>query len=146
MLRKLSLVLAVVVVALLAVVPVFAGAPNFGAGLWADGEQWGTKVTTALPGTAPEHSFDKFFFIVDGNGDQVGAVMEAAPGNPDYNGGRWVTFKVTIVDPDGVSLPVKSYEQLMHEVTEGDVIVSDEPVLDGVHPLYFQCPLLPYKP
>jgi hypothetical protein len=146
MLRKMSLGLVVVVISLLAVVPAFAQAPNFGAGLWADDARWGTKAVTALPSNAPAHSFDKFLFIVGAPaGAQDAPVMEAAPGNTDYNGGRWVTHQVTVLDPGEIEWPLTSYEEVMNEVDEGNLIVSVEPVSDGVHPLYFECPLLPYK-
>jgi hypothetical protein len=157
--RRLSLTLLVVALALLAAVPVYAlpGAPNFGAGLWADEELWGTKVTTPLP--APKgnnaHSFDEFFFITDedwttedGPGGWLQApVMESAPGNPAYNGGRWATFRVTITENgDGVNLPLTSYAEILAEEADNDLVIGQMPESDGAHPwLYFQCPLLPYK-
>ena len=72
--------------------------PNFGAAVYGDGEVWGTKGTTDLP-PPNEHnaqSFDKLFKVVNSNNPGVQLpISEAAPGNPDYNGGRWATYVVT---------------------------------------------------
>jgi hypothetical protein len=54
--------------------------------VYADGEAWGTKVTTVLPMPKGnnEHSFDKFFVVIaDGMPVQM-PVGEAVPGNPAY--------------------------------------------------------------
>ena len=157
--RKIGLSLMVAALALLVAMPVYAlpGAPNFGAGLWADGELWGTKVTTPLP--APKgnnaQSFDGFFFITpegwdaedDGmDGWLQAPVMESAPGNPDYNGGRWVTIRVTITNPAGIDVPLTSYAEILAEEAAGNLTIGENPESDGAHPwIYFQCPLLPYK-
>lgn len=155
--RKIGLSLMVAALALLVAMPVYAlpGAPNFGAGLWADDEQWGTKVTTPLPEPKKnEQSFDGFFFITDPDwetGDGMGGwlqppVMESAPGNPDYNGGRWATFRVTVTNAAGIDFPLTSYAEILAEEADGDLIVGENPESDGAHPwIYFQCPLLPYK-
>lgn len=130
-----------VVAALLLVtaVPAFAGAPNFGPAIYADDEVWGTKGTATLP--APnEHnrqSFDGLFKIQ--NGDFAGqlAVAEAAPGNPNYNGGRWIEYLAYWVD-EGDSVLVTSYAQLHALIMSGDVTIIETGN-------YFQCPLLPVK-
>jgi hypothetical protein len=157
MVRKIGLLLSVGVLSLLVALPAYAlpGAPNFGAGLWADDERWGTKVTTPLPEPKKNlHSFDAFYFITpegwtaaDGPGGWLQPpVMEAAPGNPDYNGGRWYTVRVTITDPTGIDMPLTSYAEIMQEEAEGNLTVGSMPESDGAHPwLYFQCPLLPLK-
>ena len=155
MLRKIGLIVSVLALGLVSALPAYAAGPNFQAGIWADGEQWGTKVTTQLP--APKkngHSFDAFYFITpegwtadDGPGGWLQApVMEAAPGNPAYNGGRWKTIRVTVVNPGGVSFPLTSEAEIMQEAAEGDLMIGAQPESDGAHPwLYFQCPLLPFK-
>lgn len=156
--RRLSLALVIAALALLVAVPVYAlpGAPNFGAGLWADDEMWGTKVTTPLPAPVGNnaHSFDGFFFITDPGwvasdgpaGWLQPPVMESAPGNSDYNGGRWVTIRVTVTDAGDIDFPLTSYAEILQEEAEGNLTIGNAPESDGAHPwLYFQCPLLPYK-
>ena len=71
------------------------GKPNFSPALYADGELWGTKATTTLPPPNAHNlqSFDKLFVITNGAAGQL-PVGEAAPGNPNYNGGRWFTHTV----------------------------------------------------
>jgi len=155
MLRKIGLMGFLVALALMAALPAYAAGPSFQAGLWADDEQWGTKLTTALPDAKEnEQSFDAFYFITpvgwtasDGPGGWLQApVMEAAPGNPAYNGGRWKTIRVTVVNPAGISFPLTSEAEIMQEAAEGDLLVGAAPESDGAHPwLYFQCPLLPFK-
>ena len=69
------------------------------------------------------------------------AVAEAAPGNPDYNGGRWISYTATWVAGEPALLT--SYAEVMAAVAAGDLVVSLGAPGDG--PDYFQCPLLPVK-
>jgi hypothetical protein len=155
MLRRVSLMTFVLVLSLAVAVPVFADqpdnvggglgnkAPNFSAGVYADGEAWGTKGTTTLP--APngknDQSFDMIFVIGNGAEGQL-PVGEAAPGNPMYNGGRWWVQAVEWTE-EGLAahdpLPVlKSYDEVMLHYSLGHLSITDAQV-------YFQCPLLPVK-
>ena len=125
------------------------GKPNFSAALYADGEVWGTKGTTDLP-PPNEHnlqSFDKLFMITNGAPGQL-PVAEAAPGNPQYNGGRWFTHIVTWTEAGMDAhdpLPVlMSYDDIMLHYDLGHLYVA--PGSPGGGPAtYFQCPLLPVK-
>lgn len=150
MLRKLLvMVFALTLIAL--ALPAQAGGPNFGPALWADGELWGTKGTTALP--APDEntlqSFDKLFVIVNSNNPEGQLpVSEAAPGNPDYNGGRWYTHTVTWTqsgfDAHGTVPVLTSYEDIMLHYSLGHLTIeAGSP--EGGPPAFFQCPLLPVK-
>lgn len=96
------------------------GAPSFSPMVYADGEAWGTKGTTALPAPNDHNrqSFDELFVFVNGADGQL-PVGEASPGNRYYNGGRWATQTAMWTD-------------------EG-LAAHDPP------PAYFQCPLLPVK-
>lgn len=152
MLRRFSFGLFVVALSLMVAVPAFADqpdnvggglgnkAPDFSAGVYADGETWGTKGTTTLP--APndnnEQSFDKIFVVTNPAEGQM-PVGEAAPGNSAYNGGRWWLHTATWIDDlphDKVVLT--SYEDVMFHAGLGHLIIADAEV-------YFQCPLLPVK-
>jgi hypothetical protein len=127
------------------------GKPNFGPALYADGEVWGTKGTTTLP-PPNEHnlqSFDRLFVITNGSAGQM-AVGEAAPGNPNYNGGRWFTQTV-MWTADGMdhyddSVPVlMSYEEIEYNYDMGYLDITPGSPDPDAAPDYFQCPLLPVK-
>lgn len=141
MIRKISLILALLALSAVVVVPAFAdpGAPDFSAGVYADGEAWGTKATTQLP--APKkniHSYDKLFVVTNGAEGQL-PVGEAAPGNPNYNGGRWTVHEATwIEDLPHPKVVLKSYDDVMFHYKLGHLIIEDVA-------MYFQCPLLPVK-
>ncbi len=116
------------------------GQPDFSAGVYADGEAWGTKATTTLP--APNgknnHSYDKIFVVTNGAEGQL-PVGEAAPGNPDYNGGRWWVHTATwIEDLPHPKVVLMSYDDVMLHYDLGHLIIEDAGV-------YFQCPLLSVK-
>jgi hypothetical protein len=139
MLRKISFIVMVLALGLIMAIPAFAapGKPDFSTGLYADGETWGTKGTTDLPGPngKNDQSFDKLFVFTNGAMGQL-PVAEAAPGNPDYNGGRWARYDAAWVG--GTPEVLKSYDEVMDHVENGDIILVDAEV-------YFQCPLLPVK-
>jgi hypothetical protein len=151
--KTLFVVVAVMALSLVLAVPAMAmpGKPDFNPHIYADGVAWGTKVTTVLPAPSGnnEQSFDKFFVITNSNnpGSQL-PVGEAAPGNPDYNGGRWWTHTVTWT-PDGFTahgtVPVlKSYADIMVHYNLGHLTIT--PGTPGPPPpVYFSCPLLPVK-
>jgi hypothetical protein len=155
MLRKLTLVVTVFLMGLVLLAPSIAqaapGAPNFGPSLYADGEVWGTKGTTALP--APNghngQSFDKLFVITNSNNpDGQLPVGEAAPGNPNYNGGRWFTHTVEWTPAGfadhGTTPVLTSYDDIMVHWLLGHLTITPGSPEDGPPP-YFQCPLLPVK-
>jgi hypothetical protein len=156
--RRLSVILAIAALALLVAVPVYAlpGKPDFTQHIYADGEAWGTKVTAvfkAPKGNSGDRSFDRLFVFTNGADGQL-LVGEAAPGNPDYNGGRWETWTATWIDKlphdkvvltaysqDSVDDPFYSIEfhyNLGHiELEKGSP--------GAPPPDYFECPLLPVK-
>jgi hypothetical protein len=125
------------------------GQPNFSAAVYGDGEVWGTKGAAALP--APnghnEQAYDKLFVFVNGAAGQL-PVAEAAPGNRDFNGGRWFTHTVMWTaagmaahDP----LPVlMSYEEIRLHEGLGHLAIAPGSPPEGP-PDYFECPLLPVR-
>lgn len=72
--------------------PAWAGGVS-GPAFYIDGQLYRTVATpTDLSGTgAPDHSFDTIYSF---NGAQP-SVATAAPGDPDFNGGRWQVHSVT---------------------------------------------------
>lgn len=133
--------------------------PDFSPRVWGDGEQWGTKVTGTFDEPKKKHNLDKFFVItnpITGElPDGTLPVSEAAPGNSDYNGGRWWTHTVEWtqvgIDAHGSPPPlltrygpaddpgsIQFHQNLGHlTVSEGSP--------DGSPPSFFRCPLLPVK-
>ena len=113
-----------------------ASQPNFQAGFWGDGERWGTKALGELPEPMNKDSLDKLFFIPD-----QAPLSEAAPGNPKYNGGRW--WAHTVSSEPILPERIESYKELMQFVNDPNYDITIE---EGGHdPIFFECPLLPYK-
>jgi hypothetical protein len=104
--------------------------------IYADGRLFATKDATDLPPPKGnnEHSFDELYVFVNGAEGQH-AVSEAAPGERDFNGGRWSVTRVewTVSDP-----PVVRSDDEVHAHAD-DIEVLEE----GAR--YFECPLVPLK-
>ncbi len=122
--------------------------PAFDEQIYGDGVAWGTKGVTKLPPPTDdnEQSFDPLVFIIDGNAPPVQLpVAEAAPGNPDYNGGRWVSKTIDISDLDSMRT-IRDYEDF--STAEVNNFQDGAPTDDNGEPFrpdYFECPLLPVK-
>ena len=141
MLRKISVLTLVLALSLVLAVPALADGPNFDPAIYADGEAWGTKGTASLPAPTDntEQSFDKLFRFTNGVEGQL-PVAEAAPGNPDYNGGRWYAHSVTWNNgADAVLLT--SYADIIAHASE--LTITPGALDDPAN--FFQCPLLPVK-
>lgn len=139
-------------VAVLAMAPAASAkaTPVFSGAIWNDGNLWGTVLTpTDLPDSAPDWSFDKLYNFADSGLSGQRSVSEAAPGDRDYNGGRWMVFAVTFTDlgkavhdPDGdgiVDFELTSDAMVLEHRDLGHLEISDEPVRR------FVCPLVPAK-
>ncbi len=90
-----SIIVGLAVAALMAV-PLVAYAGVTGPAFYVDGDLYrtvGTNTDFSTTG-APDHSFD---IIYEFDGAQTYNVATAAPGDPGYNGGRWL---VLLVDYD----------------------------------------------
>jgi hypothetical protein len=127
------------------------GKPNFSPAIYADGKTWGTKGTTELPAPNDHNrqAFDALYVIINSN-NPMGQlpVGEAAPGNPDYNGGRWITYTVewteqAFTDYGTVPLLTSEEDILQQEGLGYLIITAGSP--GPPTPDYFQCPLLPVK-
>ena len=140
---------------LLVAVPMLAasGRPDFSAHVYADGVAWGTKVTTPLsaPNEDNKDSFDKLFVFTNGAEGQL-LVGDAGPGNPAYNGGRWVTWTATWIEDlphNKVVLTSYSSEEVDNDFYSiefhydlGHLILTRGTPGPPPDP-YFSCPLLP---
>jgi hypothetical protein len=127
------------------------GKPNFVPALYGDGETWGTKGTTTLPAPNAHNrqSFDALYVITNSN-NPMGQlpVSEAAPGNPNYNGGRWFTHTVEWTAEGfmhhGIVPVLTSDADLDLHESLGHLVITPGS-FPGGPPVYFQCPLLPVK-
>lgn len=138
--RKLSVVTIILAMMIWAIsLPVFAAGPDFFTpAIYADGIAWATKGLGPLPAPNDHNnqSFDKLFVFTNGAEGQL-PVAEAAPGNPEYNGGRWNAHMATWFVMGDPPL-VKSYAELEGYVVDGFLMITPA---DN----YFECPLLPFK-
>lgn len=127
------------------------GKPNFSESVYGDGVAWGTKATTVLP--APNEynrqAFDALYVVTNSNNPQGQLpISEAAPGNPEYNGGRWFTHTVEWTaegfTAHGIVPVLKSYDDIQTHYNLGHLVITPGS-FPGGPPVYFQCPLLPVK-
>lgn len=107
--------------------------------IYADGDVFATRGLTDLPAPNDNNaqSFDTLYVVQGGVADQH-AVAEAAPGETDYNGGRWA---VTVVEWTEGTTPylLTSDDAVEQAIANGDLRV----VTVGAR--YFECPLVPVR-
>jgi hypothetical protein len=106
--------------------PIVSGA------IWADGTLLGTRPLGSLPFNDNEQAFDHLYMI---NGQA--AVSEAGPGNPAYNGGRWIPTPVTKMMSFPSDTVITSYAELLDAQEQGWVVIGD-----GDTSNTFLCPLI----
>ena len=113
--------------------------------LWANGEIYNTVLTSATFKSPPLQSTDILYnFGMSGLEGQRG-VTESAPGDRDYNGGRWNVKMVVFTDqglmahdPDGdgiVNFELTSADEVLAHEALGHIVINDAN-------FYFECPLL----
>jgi hypothetical protein len=118
------------------------------AALWANDEVYDTILTDTAFRNPPAHSTDALYNFGESGLSGQRAVAAAAPGDRDYNGGRWSVKLVVFTDdgmaahdPDGdgeVNFELKSEEAVWHHESLGHLVIMDTSV-------YFECPLLPRR-
>lgn len=124
-----SLSLALLALVLVAAPAGAKGSPIVDDAIWADGSLHGTILLGDLPYRDNAHSFDQLFMVPG-----QAPVSEAAPGNPGYNGGRWLPTPVTWnTDP----YLLTSYAEVMAAVAAGHISLGS-PMTDAA----FLCPLI----
>lgn len=104
--------------------------------IYADGDVFATKDATDLPPPSGDnaHSFDEIYHFTNGADGQLD-VAEAAPGEHDFNGGRW---SVTVVEWTVADPPVVTSDDEVH-AHASDITVLEE----GAR--YFECPVVPLR-
>lgn len=105
-------------------------------GLMIDGTTYRTVGTpTDFSGTgAPAHSYDT---IYDLGGGGLLNVAESAPGDRDFNGGRWMVLPIIWINIDPMQFA--SDQQILAAAEVGDIAIGD-PVK------YFECPVIKVQP
>lgn len=99
--------------------------------IWADGDLYGTILQGPLHYNGNDQSFDRLYMVPG----QDNPVAEAAPGNSDYNGGRWLP---TPVEWNVTPYLITSATDLAAAEAAGDVTIG-QPNTDAA----FLCPLIP---
>jgi hypothetical protein len=99
---------------------------------YVDGERYRTVGTpTDFSGTgAPASSYDRIYAL----GGGLVNVAEAAPGDRDYNGGRWMVLPVTW---HTAPVQLTSAEQVEAYADAGMLSIAGSPVK------LFECPVIP---
>ena len=125
-----------------------AGATRVAEAIWAHGELYDTVITPTSFVSPPEHSTDTIYnFSMSGLMGQR-SVADAAPGDPDYNGGRWIVMlpvftdlgkQIHDADGDGiVDFELMAADEVASHVALGHIEVFPAN-------FYFECPMLPRR-
>jgi hypothetical protein len=124
------------------------GASRVADAIWADGELYDTVITPTTFIAPPERSTDIIYSFMMSGLEGQRSVAESAPGDSDYNGGRWNVQMVVFTadgiaahDPDGdgiVNFELTSAEDVVAHEQLGHLIINDAN-------FYFECPLLPRR-
>jgi hypothetical protein len=125
-----------------------AQATRVEAAIWAHGELYDTVATDTVFTSPPLHATDVIFSFGGSGLEGQRSVAEAAPGDPDFNGGRWNVMIVTFTakgkavhDPDGdgvVNFELTDAEMVLHHAELGHLEIQPAGV-------YFECPMLPRR-
>jgi len=143
-----AILVLVVALSLMWMTAAHAKATRVAEAIWGHGQLYDTVITPATFVSPPEHSTDMIYsFDMSGLMGQR-AVADAAPGDRDYNGGRWsvqmavftdLGKEVHDTDNDGyVDDELTSADQVMMMVDLGHIEVFPAN-------FYFECPMLPRR-
>lgn len=140
--RKFTILLALIASALFLLPAVAMANGVSGPAFYVDGELYRTVGTpTDFSDTgAPDHSFDTIYEL---HGVQRN-VATAAPGDPDYNGGRWMVRSVVFSDYEAALTAADSNNSgtLDSDAELHAAIAADFATVEGVI-RQFECPTIP---
>jgi hypothetical protein len=125
----------------LSVSGVAAGGPPKANAIYVDNVAYRTVGTpTDFSNTgAPAHSFDTIYLLDDGTNPAAkgfASVATAAPGDKDYNGGRWMVFDITWINSP---TQLTNAQAVLDAAAAGDLSISAHPIK------YFECPVIPMR-
>jgi hypothetical protein len=113
--------------------------------IWVHDEIYSTIGTDTAFKSPPPHSTDVIFSFANSGLEGQRSVAEYAPGDPEYNGGRWNVMAVTFTemgleafdeDGDGViDFEYTNAEEVLADAEMGLLTIEEAGV-------YFECPLL----
>jgi hypothetical protein len=139
----------ILTLALLLVSSVFAApAMRVSEALWANDKTFDTVLTDTSFNLPPMHSTDVLYnFGMSGLQGQR-AVSESAPGDRDYNGGRWSVKVVVFTEAGKGAHDPEDTGFVNFELTSADAVLAHQAlghfdIIDTS--IYFECPLLPRK-
>ncbi|HKZ47825.1 MAG TPA: hypothetical protein VJ397_03445 [Thermoplasmata archaeon] len=85
--------------------------------IWANGQLWDSVLLGALHGNVPPQTLDALYMVAGQN-----PVSAAAPGDSDYNGGRWLPTVLAWVGAGAPPLFTDG-EQVEASMAAGDLVV-----------------------
>ena len=125
-----------------------AGATRVAGAIWADDQLYDTVATPTSFVAPPEHSTDLIYSFMMSGLDGQRSVADAAPGDPDFNGGRW-NVQMVVFTGDGLdALDMDDDGVIDFELTnDADVLAAESLGYLEISPanFYFECPLLPRR-
>jgi hypothetical protein len=116
--------------------------------IWVHDQIYGTVATVTAFKSPPAHSTDVIYSFAKSGLEGQRSVAVYAPGDPEYNGGRWDVMGVTVTEAGMAFLDIDHDGMIDEEITnaedvewlEGMGLVTIEEA--GV---YFECPLRPMR-
>ncbi|MEW6599695.1 MAG: hypothetical protein AB1499_01875 [Nitrospirota bacterium] len=146
--RLFMVILSMLMVAMGTTAVYASGAARVANAIWVDGELYDTVVTPTSFVAPPEHSTDTIYSFMMSGLEGQRSVADSAPGDRDFNGGRWnvkvVVFTaqgIAVHDPDGdgiVNFELTNDADVLAHEQLGHIIINDAN-------FYFECPLLPRR-
>lgn len=134
-----------IVAALVTLVPLTASAGVSGPAFYVDGEVYrtvGTPTDFSATG-APDHSYDT---IYEFSGAQDLNVATAAPGDRDYNGGRWRVQVVDYTSGENYDSALAAFDENgsgdFDSAAEVQAAINAGVVITSAGPS-FECPVIP---
>ena len=120
-----------------------SGGISQGAAFYANGHAYRTVATpTDISGTgAPEQSFDIIYAFPAGTQMNV---AEAAPGDTDYNGGRWMVTPISFTNYAAAAMAFGGQNGVFDSDAEVQAALDAGVATLSAPVRYFICPVIPF--